>query len=132
MKLKVNKGKVFDKKPNPFKSKEEAPKKTNTKTGPSLADRYPDEYKPLFPPQRLLVREYSSRNGSPIRQYIEVKIMRFDDDEGRVMCFLTMYQESEKYTGYMKGKSVHFPIDQFGSILECLQDFEEMCGNLED
>lgn len=89
----------------------------------------PDGYTPMFPPVRFLVREYASYKDPTkmIKQYIEISVKRVDDDEAPACCYLQMYQESEYYTGYLKGKNIHFPIEMFSDVIERLQDASDEC-----
>lgn len=88
-----------------------------------------DGYSPMFPPVRFLVREYPSFKDPTkvVKDYIEVSVKRWDDDEAPACCFMTMYRESEAYTGYLKGKSIHFPIEMFADVIEKLQDASDEC-----
>lgn len=92
----------------------------------------PDGYRPMFPPMRFLVREYPSfKNPEKInRDYIEMSVKRFDDDEAPACVFVQMYRESEAYTGYLKGKTVHFPISALGDVLENLESVSDKCEEL--
>lgn len=92
----------------------------------------PDGYTPMFPPIRFLVREYPSyKKPEKInRDYLEMSVKRFDDDEAPACVFITMYRESEAYTGYLKGKTVHFPISALGDILENLETISDKCEEL--
>ena len=92
----------------------------------------PDGYRPMFPPIRFLVREYPSfKNPEKInRDYIEMSVKRFDDDEAPACVFVQMYRESEAYTGYLKGKTVHFPISALGDVLENLESVSDKCEEL--
>lgn len=89
----------------------------------------PDGYTPMFPPVRFLVREYASfKNPSKVvKDYIEISVKRWDDDEAPACCFMAMFRESEAYTGYLKGKTVYFPIEMFADVIEHLQDTDEEC-----
>lgn len=89
----------------------------------------PDGYTPMFPPVRFLVREYSSFKDpmKKVKDYIEISVKRWDDDEAPACCFMTMYRESEAYTGYLKGKTVHFPIEMFSEVIEKLNDASDEC-----
>lgn len=89
----------------------------------------PDGYTPMFPPVRFLVREYPSfKDPSKVnKDYIELSVKRWDDDEAPACVFITMYRESEAYTGYLKGKSVHFPIGMISDVCEKFQDFSDLC-----
>lgn len=85
-----------------------------------------DEYKPLFPPMRFQVREYSTYKdpNKKVKVFLEVSVKRLgeDDDEAPVCVFISMYQESEKYTGYLKGKCTYFPLEEIATVIEYLQD----------
>ena len=107
---------------------EEQPKKREKKENKLP----PDGYRPMFPPMRFLVREYPSfKNPEKInRDYIEMSVKRFDDDEAPACVFVQMYRESEAYTGYLKGKTVHFPISALGDVLENLENVSDKCEEL--
>lgn len=107
---------------------EEQPKKREKKENKLP----PDGYRPMFPPMRFLVREYPSfKNPEKInRDYIEMSVKRFDDDEAPACVFVQMYRESEAYTGYLKGKTVHFPISALGDVLENLEIVSDKCEEL--
>lgn len=107
---------------------EEQPKKREKKENKLP----PDGYRPMFPPMRFLVREYPSfKNPEKInRDYIEMSVKRFDDDEAPACVFVQMYRESEAYTGYLKGKTVHFPISALGDVLENLESVGDKCEEL--
>lgn len=96
----------------------------------SQANKLPsDEYKPMFEPIRFLVREtHSSKDPTKvIKQYIEVSVKRFDDDEALPFVWLQMYQESEIYTGYLRGKCVYLPLEMLYDLIENLQTVDEEC-----
>lgn len=107
---------------------EEQPKKREKKENKLP----PDGYRPMFSPMRFLVREYPSfKNPEKInRDYIEMSVKRFDDDEAPACVFVQMYRESEAYTGYLKGKTVHFPISALGDVLENLESVSDKCEEL--
>lgn len=107
---------------------EEQPKKREKKENKLP----PDGYRPMFSPIRFLVREYPSfKNPEKInRDYIEMSVKRFDDDEAPACVFVQMYRESEAYTGYLKGKTVHFPISALGDVLENLESVSDKCEEL--
>lgn len=107
---------------------EEQPKKREKKENKLP----PDGYRPMFPPMRFLVREYPSfKNPEKTnRDYIEMSVKRFDDDEAPACVFVQMYRESEAYTGYLKGKTVHFPISALGDVLENLESVSDKCEEL--
>ena len=88
----------------------------------SQANKLPsDEYKPMFEPIRFLVREtHSSKDPTKvIKQYI--------DDEALPFVWLQMYQESEIYTGYLRGKCVYLPLEMLYDLIENLQTVDEEC-----
>ena len=89
----------------------------------------PDGYKPMFEPIKILVREtHSSKDPTKvIKQYVELKVMRYNDDEGLPFAWISMYQESEFYTGYLKGKTVYFPLEMLYDVVESLNDLSEEC-----
>lgn len=100
---------------------EEKPKKQQKKDNT-------DGYQPMFPPKRFLVRETPSTKGNGmVRQYIEISVKRFDDDEAAPFLWLQMYQESELYTGYMKGKCIYLPLEMYGDLIENLEEIDEEC-----
>lgn len=103
--------------------KEAAPKKKQENKLP------PDEYKPMFEPTRFLVRETPSRKDQTkvVKQYIEISVKRFDDDEALPHVWLQMYQESDFYTGYLKGKSVNLPLEMLYDLIDYLNDVSEEC-----
>ena len=88
----------------------------------------PDEYEPMVEPMRFLVRQSDSRStGLPFRQYLELTVKRYDDEEAKPMVWINMYQESEFYTGYLKGKSVHFPLNELSDVIGYLVGLENLC-----
>lgn len=109
--------------PKQEESKEKAPKKKSENKLPS------DEYKPMFKPIRFLVRETRSYKDPTkvVKQYIELSVKRFDDDEAMPMVYMQMYQESEFYTGYLKGKTVHFPLEMLYDVIDNLTELSEEC-----
>lgn len=105
------------------KSLEEEPN-TRKKKGNRLP---PDEYKPLIPPQRLLVRE-SVTESRAMKQYVEFSVKRYCGDlVNAPEVYLQGYQESDFYTGYMKGKCIHFPLEMLYDVLDQLTDLSEEC-----
>lgn len=107
----------------PPKQKEEPKRKKQENTLP------PDEYKPMFPPKRILVRESPSHRdpSKVVKQYLELSVKRFDDDEAMPHVWVQMYQESEFYTGYLKGKTVYLPLDMLYDFIDGLTDLSEEC-----
>lgn len=94
----------------------------------SSKKEFVDEYKPMFPPKRFLVRETPSTKGEGVvKQYIEISVKRFDDDEAAPFLWLQMYQESPLYTGYMKGKCIYLPLEMYGDLIENLEEIDEEC-----
>ena len=106
-------------------SKKEEPKKKKTENKlPS------DDYKPLFNPIRILARETRSYKNPTqvIRQYLELSVKRFGEDvENAPMVYVQMYQESEFYTGYLKGKTVYLPLEMLYDFIDSLNDLSEEC-----
>lgn len=92
----------------------------------------PDEYGPMFTPIRFLVREtHSSKDPTKvIKQYVELSVKRFDDDEALPFVWIRMYQESEFYTGYLKGKTVYLPLEMSDDLIENLQDLDNKADDL--
>lgn len=92
----------------------------------------PDTYKPMFPPVKFLVKEVPSMKDETkiVKQYIEVSVKRFDDDAAKPTVFCTMYQESDFYTGYLKGKTIYFPLDSLADVMDALNDLSEKCDEL--
>ena len=88
-----------------------------------------DEYSPMFPPVRFLVSTVPSYKDPTklMTQYLEVSVKRFDDDEAKVHVFIQMYQESDFYTGYLKGKTVYFPLEMLEDLITHLQETSDEC-----
>ena len=90
-----------------------------------------DEYKPMLKPMRFLVRETTSYKNEEqvIRQYLEITVKRFDHDDelGLPHICIQMYQESEFYTGYLKGKSIYLPLESGEDFVDRLSDIIEVC-----
>lgn len=89
-----------------------------------------DEYRPMFEPIRMLVRETPSNKDCTkvIKQYLELSVKRFkDDDENQPMVYVQMYQESDFYTGYLKGKSIYLPLEMLYDFMDNLNDLSEEC-----
>ena len=89
----------------------------------------PDMYSPMFEPTRLLVKEAPSHKDptKTVKQYLEFSVKRFDDEEASPYVWIQMYQESEFYTGYLKGKTVYCPLEMLFDVIECLSDLSEEC-----
>lgn len=107
--------------------KKEEPKKQR-KSGKNTLP--PDTYKPMFEPTRFLVRETPSTKDMTkvVKQYIELSVKRFsDDEENAPMVYIQMYQESEFYTGYLKGKTVYLPLEMLYDLIDSLTDLSEEC-----
>ena len=106
----------------------ETPKKNTKKQGNTLP---PDEYYPMFEPMRFLVRETVSHKDPTkvIKQYLEISVKRFDDDDALPHVWIQMYQESDFYTGYLKGKTVYLPVEALYDLIDNLNDLAEECYN---
>lgn len=89
----------------------------------------PDEYKPMFEPMKILVRECPSYKDPTkmVKQYVELSVKRFDDDEAMPFVWVQMYQESDLYTGYLKGKSIYLPLEMLYDFIEGLNDISDEC-----
>lgn len=91
----------------------------------------PAGYTPMFPPVRFLVRKTrNEKSGKITKQYLEVSVKRFDDDSARPFVWISMYQESEFYTGYLKGHTSYFPLNQLDTLIEYLQDIGSKCEEM--
>ena len=89
----------------------------------------PDEYTPMFEPTRILVREtVSSKDPTKVvRQFLEISVKRYDDDEAKPFVWVQMYQESEFYTGYLKGKTIYMPLSALFDFIDSLNDIGDEC-----
>ena len=112
MKLKPIKRKIETPAPEPKQKRESLPK---------------DEYQPMFKPIRFLVREVPSNKDATkmVKQYIELSVKRFDDDEAQPNLWIQMYQESDFYTGYLKGKTIYLPLEMLYDFIDALNDLSE-------
>lgn len=114
----------------PVKRKVEAPPPPEPKKREKSKSTLPsDEYKPEFPPIRFLVREEPSRKDPEkvVRQYLELSVKRYNDQDGLPYVWISMYQESEFYTGYLKGKTTYLPLTELDTLREHLDEIAEMC-----
>ena len=102
----------------------ETPKKTRKKTSNTLPS---DQYRPLLPPKRVLVREFAQKNTTKLgKLYVEVSVKRYGaDDENAPEVYLQMYQESDFYTGYLKGKTIYLPLEMLYDFIDALNDLSE-------
>ena len=107
----------------------EEPKKETATTSKKKTENKlpPDEYKPMFEPTRLLLREIKKEDGTSTKQYLEISVKRFDDDEALPFVWMSMYQESPKYTGYLKGKTTYMPLEMLDTVIEALSEVSEEC-----
>ena len=101
----------------------EAPKKTKKQENKLP----PDEYRPMFEPIRILVRETPSNKDTTkmVKQYLELSVKRYDDDEALPFVWVQMYQESDFYTGYLKGKTIYLPLEILYDFIDALNDLSE-------
>ena len=83
----------------------------------------------MFEPKRILVRETPSSKDPTkvVKQYLEISVKRYDDDEALPFIWVQMYQESDFYTGYLKGKTVYFPLEMLYDFLDVLNEVDEEC-----
>lgn len=88
-----------------------------------------DTYEPIFEPVRFLVNENPSYKDptKKVKKYIEISVKRYEE-MGLPYVFLQMYQEAEIYTGYLKGKSVNFPLEMLYTVMEKLEEIDEECN----
>lgn len=88
-----------------------------------------DEYTPMFPPIRFLVREEPSKKDPTkvVKQYLELSVKRYDDDAAQPYVWCTMYQESEFYTGYLKGKTIYLPLEMLYDLIDNLTELGDEC-----
>lgn len=107
---------------------EETKKTPKKKQGSKLP---PDVYYPMFDPIKILVRETPSQKDPTkvVKQYLELSVKRFDDDEALPFAWIQMYQESEFYTGYLKGKIIHLPLTKLVDLIDGLSDLSEEAEN---
>lgn len=84
----------------------------------------PDGYRPMFDPIRILVRETPSNKDATkmVKQYLELSVKRYDDDEALPFVWVQMYQESDFYTGYLKGKTIYLPLEMLYDFIDALND----------
>lgn len=83
----------------------------------------PDEYPELVQKKRILVRQ-----ADDFRQYLEITVKRFDgDDENAPFVQITMAQESERYTGRLKGKTIYLPVGSVMDLIDSLSDTLDEC-----
>lgn len=109
--------------PTPEAPTEKKPRKKSENTLPS------DEYKPIYPPMRFLVSDKPSYKdpAKRVKHYLEVSVKRANDEEALPMCYIGTYQESDFYTGYLKGKTTSLPVSEIASLVEVLSDLEDQC-----
>lgn len=103
-------------------------KKESKKEEKSKSKLPKDTYDPMFEPMRFLVSEIPSQKDPSkfTKKFIEITVKRFDD-YGLPYVFLQMYQEAEIYTGYLKGKSVHFPLEMLYEVIDKLEMIDKEC-----
>ena len=114
----------------PVKRKVEAPAPEPKQERKQKRDSLPkDEYRPMFPPIRFLVREEPSKKDPTkvVKQYLELSVKRYDDDAAQPYVWCTMYQESEFYTGYLKGKTVYLPLEMLYDLIDNLTELSDEC-----
>lgn len=107
--------------------KETKAKKPSGNTLPS------DLYQPLFDPIRLQANTFETYNGDEVTDYLEIAVKRFDDDlENAPRFYVSTYRESPRYTGYLKGKSISFPIDALEDVIDALDTLSEQLAEMEE
>lgn len=100
---------------------------SETRCKKSVKKLPPDIYLPEFKPIRIFIREYFSKSGSIVKQYLDIYVKRFDDELGLPYLWIQMYQEAESYTGYLKGKTIYLPLDMLGDLFDSLDMISEEC-----
>lgn len=107
--------------------KEEPTPKTRRKKSENTLPS--DEYKPIYPPVRFLVSDKPSHKDETkrVKHYLEVSVKRTNDEVALPMCYISTYQESDFYTGYLKGKNISLPVTEIASLIETLSEVEEQC-----
>lgn len=114
----------------PVKRKVEAPAPEPKQERKQKRESLPkDEYRPMFPPIRFLVREEPSKKDPTkvVKQYLELSVKRYDDDAAQPYVWCTMYQESEFYTGYLKGKTIYLPLEMLYDLIDNLTELSDEC-----
>lgn len=114
----------------PVKRKVEAPAPEPKQERKQKRESLPkDEYHPMFPPIRFLVREEPSKKdpSKVVKQYLELSVKRYDDDAAQPYVWCTMYQESEFYTGYLKGKTIYLPLEMLYDLIDNLTELSDEC-----
>lgn len=114
----------------PVKRKIETPAPESKQERKQKRESLPkDEYTPMFPPIRFLVREEPSKKDPTkvVKQYLELSVKRYDDDAAQPYVWCTMYQESEFYTGYLKGKTIYLPLEMLYDLIDNLTELGDEC-----
>lgn len=113
----------------PVKRKVETPPPEPKKREKTKSTLPADEYRPEFPPIRFLVREEPSRKDpeQTVKQYLELSVKRYNDEVGLPYVWISMYQESDFYTGYLKGKTTYLPLSELDTLRDHLDEIAEMC-----
>ena len=114
----------------PVKRKVEAPAPEPKQERKQKRESLPkDEYHPMFPPIRFLVREEPSKKdpSKVVKQYLELSVKRYDDDAAQPYVWIAMYQESEFYTGYLKGKTIYLPLEMLYDLIDNLTELSDEC-----
>lgn len=142
MKLKVKKQVTKTKKPTVQKVRKLTPPEPQSKRGRDGGNEkfkaLSDEYKPeVLYDKKVLVKDFKTQKGGMTKIYLVFKVQRFDKDDGQNLglpyVFIQMYQECEKkegYTGYLKGHSVHFPLEMMYDVLDNLTELSDTCDRL--
>ena len=121
MVLKVtNKGKKYS-------SQQDAEKEKAQEKVKKRKEKYEDIYHPEFPPTRILVKDIPKMDGDLVKQYLEFKVQRANDEYGLPHVYITGYQESKRYTGYQKGRTIVFPLEALYEVMDTLQELSDEC-----
>lgn len=81
----------------------------------------------------ILVRDYETERGNHIKKYIIASVRRANDEkddiENPIMVYINMYQESDYYTGYLKG-GISFPLkEHLATMQEMLEQIDNECAD---
>ena len=52
---------------------------------------------------------------------------RFNDEASLPYVWVSMYQESDFYTEYLKGKTVYLPLEALTDLMDVLTEVDEEC-----
>ena len=106
------------------------PQRKGRDSGNEAFKKLKDTYEPIVVSEkRIQTKDYYDKNMKLCKQYVEVRVQRDDDDDdlGLPYVVVQMYLESERYTGYMKGRYIKFPLEMLDDFMDTLIDVSETC-----